>query len=103
MAKRKRSGAQMVLVEGIEAWHMPAALARTHLARIVQYASFVDHPGDLPARRLIEEEARDALALLDASVLKWQMFWSLVYESRAMSEAQVMSALVQMKAGLDET
>jgi len=92
----------MTLVEGIEAWYMPAALARTNLARIVQYAQFVDHPGDLPARRLIEEEAHDALSVLDAFVSRWQMFWSLVYESPAMTEAQVMHALVQMKAGLSD-
>lgn len=102
MASHRRTPAQMTLVDGIESWYMPAAGARGHLRRVVEYARFIESPSDQPARRLIETETREALARLEQFVAAWEMFWSLVYGTERMDVAALAGMLAALRERMDD-
>lgn len=103
MARRRRSAAQLSLVEGIESWHMPAAAVRGKLRKIEQYATFIDHPSDEAARRLIALEAEESLELLERFVMRWQAFWSLVYEAAELSVEETAAILTRLREEMRES
>ena len=96
MARRRRSPAQMALLDGFEAWYCPAAAVRSKLRKIGQYAQFVDYTSDVTAARLIALEAGESLEMMEAFVTRWQAFWLFIYHAPAMSADDTVSALKKL-------
>jgi len=102
MARHKRSPGQMALVEAIETWYMPAASLRGRLRKIIQYTDFIDRAEDMAAARLIAEEARGSLEQVQEFVVRWQVFWSMLYDTERMSDEEIMAALRRLREQVEQ-
>ena len=93
MGRRRRSPAQRTLIDGIEGWYIPAALVRSKLRKVRQYADFVDHPSDEAAARLIRLEAGEALELVERFTERWRRFWTAAWEATEVSPERAIRLL----------